>query len=272
MSTVQLRLADSLVVRSITSDRFGRLFGFRVNNQNIVVVNLPASLIRDTPLTLTLVYSGRLEAQSIDGGETVALGPGQDQSFESPEMTAEPHYLYSNRMPWYPQALSTDFATATIKISVPPSYGCVASGVLEPGWPQLAGEKADQTERRMYSFAAEQPLRYLAFIVSKFARADARSVTAPRRDPVDGGGDRIGKQLRDAGAVGRSQSAPDQERPEPERARGRHRAVLRLARRRPAVSRVHHRGHGRQPSGRSQPGVLRADRSAAAVQCPRLAR
>jgi hypothetical protein len=193
MSTVQLRLADSLVVRSITSDRFGRLFGFRVNNQNIVVVNLPASLIRDTPLTLTLVYSGRLEPQSIDGGETVAVGSGQDQAFESPEMTAEPHYLYSNRMPWYPQALSTDYATATIKISVPPSYGCVASGVLEPGWPQLAGEKADQTERRIYSFAAEQPLRYLAFIVSKFTRADARRVTSPRGNSVDAGGERNGR-------------------------------------------------------------------------------
>ena len=192
MSTVQLRLADSLVVRSITSDRFGRLFGFRVNNQNIVVVNLPATLIRDTPLTLTLVYSGRLEAQSIDGGEAVALGSGQDQAFEPPEMATEPHYLYSNRMAWYPQALSTDYATAAIKISVPPSYGCVASGVLEPGWPQLAGEKADQSERRMYSFAAEQPLRYLAFIVSKFVRADARSVTPPWRDPGDAGGESTG--------------------------------------------------------------------------------
>jgi Peptidase family M1 domain len=194
MSTVQLRLADSLVVRSITSDRFGRLFGFRVNNQNIVVVNLPASLLRDTPLTLTLVYSGRLEPQSIEGGETVAVGSGQDQVFDAPEMAAEPNYLYSNRLPWYPQALSTDYATATIKISVPPSYGCVASGVLEPGWPQLAGEKADQTERRVYSFAAEQPLRYLAFIVSRFARADARSVTSRQGDPADGGGERPGRR------------------------------------------------------------------------------
>jgi hypothetical protein len=194
MSTVQLRLADSLVVRSITSDRFGRLFGFRVNNQNIVVVNLPASLLRDTPLTLTLVYSGRLEPQSIEGGESVAIGSGQDQVFDAPEMAAEPNYLYSNRLPWYPQALSTDYATATIKISVPPSYGCVASGVLEPGWPQLAGEKADQTERRMYSFAAEQPLRYLAFIVSKFVRVDARSVTSRPGDPVGAGSERPGRR------------------------------------------------------------------------------
>jgi hypothetical protein len=193
MSTVQLRLSDSLVVRSITSDRFGRLFGFRVNNQNIVVVNLPVSLARDTALTLTLAYSGRVEPQSLEGGETVAVGLGQDQTFETPELAAEPNFLYSNRIPWYPQALSTDYATATIKISVPPQYACVASGVLQPGWPQLAGEKADQSERKVFSFAAEQPIRYLAFIVSRFARADARRVTSVPSDPVDTGGERLGR-------------------------------------------------------------------------------
>jgi hypothetical protein len=191
MSTVQLRLADALVVRSITSDRFGRLFGFRVNNQNIVVVNLPVGLAQDTVVTLTLAYSGRVEAQSLDGGETVAVGFGQDQTFETPELAPEPNYLYSNRIPWYPQALTTDYATATIKISVPPAFACVASGVLQPGWPQLAGEKADQSERKIYSFAAEQPLRYLAFIVSRFARADTRSV--PSSPGVDISGERIGR-------------------------------------------------------------------------------
>jgi len=191
MSTVQLRLADALVVRSITSDRFGRLFGFRVNNQNIVVVNLPVGLAQDTVLTLTLAYSGRVEAQSLDGGETVAVGLGQDQTFETPELAPEPNYLYSNRTPWYPQALSTDYATATIKISVPPAFACVASGVLQSGWPQLAGDKADQSERKIYSFAAEQPLRYLAFIVSRFARADTRIVAFS--PGVDISGERLGR-------------------------------------------------------------------------------
>jgi hypothetical protein len=176
LSAVQLRLADSLVVRSITSDRFGRLFGFRVNNQNLVVVNLPATMTHDTPLTLTIVYSGRLEPQSIEGSEAAGLAQAQDPSLETPEIMAEPTFLYSNRSAWYPQALSSDYATATLKISVPPSYGCVASGVLDAGWPQLAGEKTD-AERKMYSFSASRPLRYLAFIVSRFTRADSRSVS-----------------------------------------------------------------------------------------------
>jgi Peptidase family M1 domain len=181
LSTISLRLSDALVVRSITSDRFGRLFGFRVNRQNVVVINLPAALIQDTLLTLTFVYSGRLEAQTPDGNEAVGVAAaGQDPSFEvQPEFAAEPSYLYSNRNAWYPQATSTDYATATLKISVPPSYDCVASGVLQPGSPQLAGSKEDQSERKTYTFSAEQPLRYLAFIVSKFIRSETVTVPFP---------------------------------------------------------------------------------------------
>jgi|KBSMisStandDraft_5_1062788.scaffolds.fasta_scaffold66472_1 hypothetical protein len=181
LSTISLRLSDALVVRSITSDRFGRLFGFRVNRQNVVVINLPAALVRDTLLTLTFVYSGRLEAQTPDGSEAVAVAAaGQDPSFEvQPEFAAEPSYLYSNRNAWYPQATSTDYATATMKITVPPSYDCVASGVLQPGSPQLAGSKVEQSERKTYTFSAEQPLRYLAFLVSKFVRSETVTVPFP---------------------------------------------------------------------------------------------
>jgi hypothetical protein len=191
LTTVSLRLADALVVRSITSDRFGRLFGFRVTHQNVVVINLPATLTRDMLTTLTFVYAGRVEPQAPDGealGVAAALGNAQDPAFESmPEITAEPSFLYSNRVAWYPQATTTDYATATMKISVPAAYDCVASGVLQPGWPQLAGSKEDQSERKVYSFSAEQPLRYLAFIVSRFVHADGLTVVFPQFERPDTG-------------------------------------------------------------------------------------
>ena len=191
LSTVSLRLAESLAVRSITSDRFGRLFGFRVSRQNVVVINLPTTLTRDMLTTLTVVYSGRLEPQAHDNGETVAVG--QDQGFDSPpDLTAEPSFLYSNRVPWYPQPTTTDYATATIKISVPASYECVASGVLQPGWPQLAGSKADQSDRKVYTFSAEQPVRYLAFIVSRFVHADGLTVVFPPLARPETGAPRTG--------------------------------------------------------------------------------
>ena len=44
LGTLTFRLADPLVVQSIVSYQFGRLFGIRVKNQNTLVVNLPTPL------------------------------------------------------------------------------------------------------------------------------------------------------------------------------------------------------------------------------------
>src|SRR4029079_14530281 len=99
----------------------------------------------------------------------------------------EPSFLYSNRNAWYPQATTTDYATATIKITLPVGYECVASGVLQPGWPRTEGTKEDQTERKVYSFLAGQPLRYLSFLISKFVRADTRTLTFQPFTPAEAG-------------------------------------------------------------------------------------
>lgn len=177
IATVTLRLADPLVVRSITSDKFGRLFGFRVNNQNLVVINLPAPVAEDVALKLTFVYAGRLESQVMDGSETVLVG--QEGFTDSPEFIAEPTYLYSNRAAWYPQATTTDYATAVLKVSVPPDYDCVGSGVPDPGWPQIVGSKDDQSERKVCSFTASEPARYLSFLVTKLQHVETATIEFP---------------------------------------------------------------------------------------------
>ena len=173
ISSVTVRLADALTVRSITSDQFGRLFGFRVNNQNLVVINLPTTLDHDSALKLTFSYGGRLEPQLADGSETMAVAQDQNE-IPQIEFTAEPSFLYSNRTAWYPQATSTDYATATLKISIPTAYDCVASALLEPGWPQVVGTREEQSERKVYSFKSVEPLRYLAFLVTKLVHVETK--------------------------------------------------------------------------------------------------
>jgi len=66
LGTLTLKLADSLAVRSIISYEYGRLFGIRVKNQNTLVVNLPTLLARDSQLTVTVTYAGRLQPQTPD--------------------------------------------------------------------------------------------------------------------------------------------------------------------------------------------------------------
>src|SRR4029453_10593895 len=54
LNTITLKLADSLVVQSIVSNEFGRLFGVRVKNQNTIVVTLPEAGLCTTPTQLLI--------------------------------------------------------------------------------------------------------------------------------------------------------------------------------------------------------------------------
>jgi Peptidase family M1 domain len=166
---ITLRLANSLSVQSVTSDEFGRLFSLKAANQNAVLVNLPASVLRDTEMTLNVIYSGRITPQSPDR-ETLAFEQQGAFDDESPFPRAEPSQLYSSRTYWYPQSTVSDYATATIRVTVPSLFTCVATGELIPDSPTLLPAGDGFPARRVYEFAAVQPARYLAFLVSRFTR------------------------------------------------------------------------------------------------------
>jgi len=184
IGTLNLRLADPLVVESIVSTEYGRLFGIRVKNQNMIVVNLPTLVPRDAMITLTVTYNGRLEPQTPDR-ETVGAQVGQSLGPDDmPMMAAERSFLYSNRSNWYPQPPFSDYATARIRINVPAGVDCVASGTLASGYPApiepAEGESKDPAlARKLYLFTAAQPVRYLSFVISRFVRADAQTVAFP---------------------------------------------------------------------------------------------
>jgi len=199
LGQITIRLADSLIVRSIVSSQFGRLFSLRVPNQNAVLVNLPATLLQDTEMTMVIAYGGRLEPQPAER-ETLLLDQDRgSSSFVDDPMFPRPEasYLYSNQSYWYPQSPITDYATATIQISVPAIYSCVASGVLSSDSPELVPAKDPTQARKLYLFTAERPLRYLAFVITKLTRADRWTVAFD--------GSHAGKR---PAAVGRGQTAP----------------------------------------------------------------
>jgi hypothetical protein len=194
LGQLTIRLADTLGVRSIVSDRFGRMFNLRVSNQNMVLVNLPSLLVKDTELTLTILYGGRLEPQSPDRETLGVSQDGQDSGFGSQQPDfptdmsiprAEPSHLYSNRSYWYPQSLVSDYATARIRLTVPLVYGCVASGERE-GPPQVVLGDSPEESRHVYVFNATRPARYLSFIVSRFVTADTLDVTFGSPDAGSG--------------------------------------------------------------------------------------
>ncbi|MBI2835161.1 MAG: hypothetical protein HYX76_12120, partial [Acidobacteria bacterium] len=171
MQTMSLRLAASLALRGVAADSFGRLLGLRVRDQDLIIVNFPEPVPRDTEFTLAVSYAGRLEPQQLDR-EAIALqrAAGQDLPQEGPVVLPEPRFIYSNRTYWYPQSTVSDYATATLKIAVAEGFNAVATGELTDG-PTVLFQGTAGTPRQLYVFTAGDPVRYLGCIISRFTRA-----------------------------------------------------------------------------------------------------
>jgi hypothetical protein len=176
MSSVTLRLADALQVRSVVSVEYGPLLHLRVRGQDTVLVSLPRVVPQDSDLTLIVTYDGRLSSQDLDV-DTVAVARDPGQESQS-AYQIEPHYLLSNRTYWYPQNPVWDFATATIRVTVPEGYRSVASGEMLPAAQVVALRDGLQLQNgNTFVFRSDQPLRYLAVVVTRMSRVSERPMT-----------------------------------------------------------------------------------------------
>ncbi|MEO6224202.1 MAG: M1 family aminopeptidase [Vicinamibacterales bacterium] len=198
LETLSVKLAESLAVASISSPTFGRLLALRISGQSGVLVTLPTALPSGTELLLDIAYSGRLTTQNVDREALSVEG-----SFQQPPpvpsleqtLLPEPRYLYSNRTYWYPQSPLTDFATASLRLTVPAQFQIVGSGslvssVVTPENLQ-GGRRGDERAERTVQFKADRPVRYLACVISRFvpvggARAHVPAIAGPGAN-VDSG-------------------------------------------------------------------------------------
>jgi hypothetical protein len=179
-SSLTLKLAETVNIQGVYSPDFGRLLHLRVVGQNSVIVNLPEVLAPGTELWLDVRYSGPVAPQTFDR-EAIQVGQAQQPASEIPEIRLQSNYLYSNRSYWYPQSTATDYATASIRITVPNDFDAVATG--EPvGSPTSQAGSGDSRRRRTFVFEASRPARYLAMIVSRFNRVDSTRVNAGGSD------------------------------------------------------------------------------------------
>ena len=163
VSTLMLRLADTLAVTGVTSVEYGRLLHLRLRNQNLILVNMPRTLQQDSDLTLVISYEGRLPSQNLDI-DTIQTG-GELPSGPS---LLEESYLLSNQSFWYPQNPIPDYATGAMRITVPEEFAAVGSGEpVDEAQIVSLRELAAARTGRTFAFRANQPLRYLAVIVSR---------------------------------------------------------------------------------------------------------
>jgi hypothetical protein len=186
LGTMTLRLADPLVVRSVVSPVYGRLLTLRVRNQNSVIVNLPETLVKGDELKLVVTYAGRLPGARPER-EAIALAQQEPVLRDEVAIPPEPRTVYTNRSHWYPQSPVTDYATATIRVTVPEALSCVASGMPANGNPvRVEGARPGQA-LRLYVFTVTQPARYFAMLLTRLTPALARDVRISRETDAAAG-------------------------------------------------------------------------------------
>ena len=172
LTSLMLRLAEDLEVHSVVSNELGPLLFFRMRGRDNLVVSLPS---RVPPIgaefTLDIQYSGLLEAQELEENWLGRRGFGLDAvGAIAPFGVAARRYIYSSATHWYPRASTSDYATATMDLTVPADYGVVASG--EPAETDSSvSPSADEgaAQRRRYRYVTLQPARYLSCVISPFA-------------------------------------------------------------------------------------------------------
>jgi hypothetical protein len=174
VSTLTLRLADTLQVRGVSSPEFGRLLHMRVVDQSVLIVNLPGTVVEGSEFWVAVTYAGRVRPQALDR-EVIALG---QQAIRDTGIPMEQHYLYSHRSYWYPQALVSNYASATVRIAVPAGLDVVATG--QPTGPPAPDDRG----RRVFTFEAAEPVRYLACVISRFNELEPREVAIPGGEPM----------------------------------------------------------------------------------------
>ena len=172
VASINLRLADSLIVKGVFSPNLGRLLHLRVIGQNSVIVNLPATASLGTELWLNVLYSGRVQPQELDR-EAIALS--QDPQ-DTPVIPVEPRYLYSHRAYWYPQSPVSDYATMRLSVTAPATFDIVASGASVGAPVPPPGVADGQEPRRMFVFESDRPVRYLAFVATRLRQVETRQL------------------------------------------------------------------------------------------------
>jgi len=181
ITSFSLRLAEELEVSSVTSDEFGPLLFFRLTGQNNLTVNLPGEVPDSTEFTITVSYEGELPAQQLEENWIAKNFRVWDN--ERAYSLGQRRYIYSNRSYWYPQGLFSDYATATLELTVPPGWAAVASGNPLDTNPLITRSMEDGP--RQFSFVALQPARYLSVLITRFSdhRSPAHQVRLANAAP-----------------------------------------------------------------------------------------
>ena len=202
-TSLNFRLDDALTVSSVSTPGFGRLLAIRVMGQDKILVSLPGALSKGAEVVIEVEYSGRLAPPPLDREAMTFDGiPQVDQTPVEPfHPDPEPLLIYSGHLAWYPQAFVNDYATGTMRLTVPAEFGIAASGTRTNSSMGSTDDpaKAGATRpTRSVEFTASRPIRYFGCVIGRLLPAGQARAEVPHVSAAD---DRTNTAPKDAGIV-----------------------------------------------------------------------
>ncbi|HEY7516455.1 MAG TPA: M1 family aminopeptidase, partial [Vicinamibacteria bacterium] len=167
VSTIRLRLHDSLRVLGVTSREGGNHMFFRVRDQSSLVVALGPLSGRLGDITLRIRYAGSHDPAPIEHELLQIVSSGSTPlRAEEGEVFVERVPVYTNRTAWYPRGDNDDYAKARLRLEGPPGVIALSGGELVASG---TGERGTFAEYRL-----EQPAKYLTAVVGRFTDVGLR--------------------------------------------------------------------------------------------------
>ena len=185
-SSLTFRLAQSLAVSSVSSPHV-RLSARAARRRPEQRARQPAaarSSAAPSSSSTSRTAAGSIRSRSIAKRSRwrPQIQEPQAPPQADPSCSARAAVLYSNRVYWYPQAPVTDYATATMRLTVPSEYQVVASGSRDQ-LDRVAGARRSTRQHPTIDahveYSADRPVRYLACVISRFVPVGSATVEVP---------------------------------------------------------------------------------------------
>jgi hypothetical protein len=172
LDVLKFKLNSGLQILRINNDEKQSLFYTVDKFRETLYVYLPSNPRYDKRAMIEIFYRGSIEPNTALAD--VVYGPQYDNTFFQVPPQSET-YLYTQSSYWYPAPADDDYFTATIRITVPPGYAAVSTGVPKENYEIEGLERVEDVERvgsSVYVFETKTPVKYLSFIIGRFITID----------------------------------------------------------------------------------------------------
>ncbi len=168
LDSLKLRLAPSLEILKIYDEERRELFYTQDKLRKILYIYFISPLESDAGGWIEVYYRGHMSPQA-PTTDVIQTGVNDKYVFRPRYET----FLFSHAGDWYPAPPDEDYFTARLKLVIPPEYRCIACGeMVERGRWEAMGDvvEIEKAGSGVFTFETRAPVKYLAFILGKYAR------------------------------------------------------------------------------------------------------